>query len=366
MSRNATTPPGAKAPASASLLILAVILAVTAAACTPTPTPAPTAGQRAGTPGHVFIINLENKGYDKIWDAGSVAPYLSTTLRAQGVLLSQYYGIAHHSNPNYLAQISGQGSNAMTRDDCPTYGPLTQTGIASPGQVKGTGCVYPASVPTVAGQLSSARKSWKGYMEDMKTPCRHPELGARDNDQKAKVGDQYATRHNPFVYFEEVTSSPDCRANVVDFSELAADLESVETTPALSYITPNLCHDGHDNPCVDGSTGGLVSADAWLGEQIPRILESPAFKKDGMLVITFDEAEDSSGGPSGIPGGTAGGRIGALVLSPFIKGGTTSDRLYNHFSLLASVEDIFSLPRLGYAGAAGLNSFGNDVFNGRS
>jgi hypothetical protein len=85
-----------------------------------------------------------------------------------------------------------------------------------------------------------------------------------------------------------------------------------------------------------------------------------------MLVITFDESEDDTGGPSGIPGGTAGGRVGALVLSPFTKGGTTSDRLYHHFSLLATVEDAFSLPRLGYAGAPGLNSFGGDVFNARS
>ena len=348
------------------MLILSVILALAAAGCTPSPSPTPTAVQRAGTPGHVFIINLENKGYDQTWGAGSPAPYLSTTLRAQGVLLSQYYGIAHHSNPNYLAQISGQASNAMTRNDCPKYAPFTQTGDAPPGQFQGSGCVYPKSVPTVAGQLSSAGKSWKGYMEDMTTPCRHPELGARDNAQKAKAGDQYATRHNPFVYFEEITSSPDCSANVVDFSELAGNLKSVETTPALSYITPNLCNDGHDQPCVDGSAGGLVSADAWLAEQIPRIMASPAFQQDGMIVITFDEAEGNDAGPSGIPGGTAGGRIGALVLSPFIKGGTTSDRLYNHFSLLASVEDIFSLPRLGYAGAAGLNSFGDDVFNSRS
>ena len=335
---------------------------------TGTPTPQQTAPTAKGarTPGHVFIVNLENKGYDEVWGADSAAPYLSTTLRGQGVLLSQYYGTAHHSNPNYLAQISGQASNPMTRDDCKSYAPFTTTGVIALGQLEGTGCVYPASVPTVAGQLSAAGKKWKGYMEDMKTPCRHPGLGAKDAYQKAKVGDQYATRHNPFVYFQEITSSPDCKANVVDYSEFAGDLRSVDTTPALAYITPDLCNDGHDDPCVDGSPGGLPRADAWLAQQIPRILDSPAFRQDGMLVITFDEAEGDAGGPSGIPGGTAGGRIGALVLSPFTKGGTTSDRLYNHFSLLASVEDAFSLPRLGYAGAAGLNSFGADVFNAGS
>ncbi|SFT69662.1 alkaline phosphatase family protein [Arthrobacter sp. ov118] len=363
-------------------LLVAALLLVSAAACVPVPPgggPGPTAGgsagptagggaggQAAAKPGHVFVINLENKGYNEVWGADSRATYLSQTLRSQGVLLSQYYGIAHNSNPNYLAQISGQASNAMTRRDCPTYAAFRQTGTAALGQVEGTGCVYPESVPTVAGQLSAAGKTWKAYMEDMGMSCRHPELGAKDGSQGAKVGDEYATRHNPFVYFESITSSPDCQSNVVDYGELAGDLRSVETTPNLSYISPNLCNDGHDNPCVDGSPGGLTAADSWLSRQIPAILDSPAFRRDGMLVITFDEAEGKTVGPSElVPGGTAGGRIGALVLSPFTRGGTTADRPYNHFSLLASIEDAFSLPRLGYAGAPGLDSFGTDVFNGR-
>lgn len=242
MSRNATRPQRR----IAVRLLVAAVLVVSAAACEPSPpggqgtasgtapgttpgagassgsqSPGPTAGgsatgQAGSKPGHVFVINLENKGYYKVWGEGSEATYLSQTLRSQGVLLSDYYGIAHNSNPNYLAQISGQASNAMTRNDCPTYAPFQQTGTAAPGQVEGTGCVYPASVPTVAGQLSAAGKTWKGYMEDMGSPCRHPDLGAKDTNQNAKVGDQYATRHNPFVYFESITSSPDCQSHVVD------------------------------------------------------------------------------------------------------------------------------------------------------
>jgi hypothetical protein len=84
-----------------------------------------------------------------------------------------------------------------------------------------------------------------------------------------------------------------------------------------------------------------------------------------MLVITFDEADGAKQGPKGVPGGTAGGRVGALVLSPLVRGGTTSDKIYSHYSLLATIEDIFSLPRLGYAGAPGVDSFGPDVFNSR-
>ncbi|WP_334170587.1 alkaline phosphatase family protein [Sinomonas sp.] len=325
---------------------------------------------------HVFVINLENKGYDETWGPGSQAPYLSQTLRSQGVLLNSYYGIGHNSLDNYIAEISGQGPNDQTQADCQTYSPFVQTGTVAPGQAVGSGCVYPTGVPTLADQLTGAGKTWKGYMEDMGTPCRHPQLGTVDDTQKARVGDQYAARHNPFVYFAAITGSPSCAANDVDLSALPNDLGSVSSTPDVSFITPNLCHDGHDSPCVDGEPGGLVSADAWLKQWVPVITGSPAFKQDGVLVITFDESDgpqtDSTAccgegpGPNAPePGiaGMGGGRVGALVLSPSTAGGTWSTTPYNHYSLLASIEDLFHLPYLGYAGTPGLNRFGLDVFN---
>ncbi|KFF59740.1 phosphoesterase [Cryobacterium sp. MLB-32] len=325
---------------------------------------------------HVFVINLENKGYDNTWGADSPAPYLSGTLRDQGVLLTQYFGVAHHSLPNYIAQISGQGPNRQTQADCPRFTAFEQTGMAGQGQAVGEGCVYSSSVPTVAGQLTDAGLTWKGYLEDMGTPCRHPLPDAVDDTQRARVGDQYAVKHNPFVYFAGITDSADCARNVVDLHTLTSDLGAVSSTPNLSMITPNLCHDGHDAPCVDGQPGGLAGADEWLKQWVPVITSSPAFRQDGMLVITFDESDspesDSSaccGVPQGpnasLPGidGLGGGRVGALVLSPFIAAGTTSNTPYNHYSLLASIEDTFGLPYLGFAGAPGLVRFGADVFN---
>jgi hypothetical protein len=366
--------------ASAAALVLLAAAAIGYGPAQPAATAgAPTATQGQGyLPGaqHVFVINLENKGYDSTWGQGSAAPYLSTTLRSQGVLLNQYYGTAHNSQPNYVAQISGQGPNPQMQADCQTYSPFAGTGTASQGQAVGDGCVFPANVPTVAGQLTAAGKTWKGYMEDMGTPCRHPALGAVDDTQKAKVGDQYAARHNPFVYFAGITGSPDCARNDVDLSALKTDLASAATTPNLSMITPNLCHDGHDSPCVDGQPGGLASADEWLKQWVPAITSSPAFKQDGVLVITFDESDgpqsdataccgETAGPNTPEPGitGPGGGRVGALVISPFVKGGTWSTTPYNHYSLLASIEDTFGLPYLGYAGAPGLNRFGLDVYN---
>src|SRR5579871_2235967 len=133
---------------------------------------------------HIFIISIENKGFTETYGAASTAPYLSKTLTSQGVLLSQYYGIGHESNDNYLAEISGQGPNADTQADCQSYTNFVQTTTAAPGQAVGQGCVFPANVRTVADQLQAARLSWKGYMEDMgnnparePTTCAHPAIG---------------------------------------------------------------------------------------------------------------------------------------------------------------------------------------------
>ncbi len=325
---------------------------------------------------HVFVINIENKGYDRTWGPGSAAPYLATTLRAKGVLLNTYDGTAHNSQPNYIAQISGQGPNAQMQGDCQLYSAFVGTGTAAPAQAVGSGCVFPSTVASLPTQLRAKGLSWKGYLEDMGTPCRHPVLNTVDPTQQAKVGDQYAARHNPFVYFTAITASAECAQRVVDLGRLPADLASVATTPNLSYITPNLCNDGHDSPCVDGRPGGLVSVNAWLSVWVPKILNSPAYQADGALIITADESDgpqtdataccgEGPGPNSPLPGisGLGGGVVGALVLSRFTRGGTWSTTPYNHYALLASIENIFGLPYLGYAATPGIDRFGLDVWN---
>ena len=323
--------------------------------------------------GHVFVINIENKGFSETWGRHSGAPYLARTLRRQGVLLRNYYGIAHHSLPNYLAQISGQGPDRATQNDCSTYSPFRGTGATrAPQQVVGNGCVYPGQVRTLPRQLTDAGLSWKGYLQDMASPCQHPRLGQSDTWSSARRTSQYATRHNPFVYFRSITGHPAyCRHHVVALTRLGRDLGTVGTTPSLSYLTPDLCHDGHDATCADGGPGGLEAVNAWLKTWIPQIRRSPAFKADGMIVITADESDDSAraccgetAGPNAArPGitGPGGGRIGALVLSPYAGRGTVSRRGYDHYSLLASIEDLFGLPRLGYARQVPY-AFGPDVF----
>ena len=135
--------------------------------------------------GHVFVITLENEGYDVTFGSNSKAPYLSKTLTAKGALLTQYFGTGHASLDNYLAMISGQAATNETRNDCQVYADFQLTGMTADGQAIGTGCVYPASIKTLPDQLKAKGKTWRGYMGDMgndpsreSATCGHPGSGA--------------------------------------------------------------------------------------------------------------------------------------------------------------------------------------------
>jgi phosphatidylinositol-3-phosphatase len=362
---------------------------------------------------HVFIVMLENEGYRVTFEETSPATYLNH-LKHQGAFVRNYFGTSHLSLGNYIALISGQAPNPATEYDCRQFTEFVATGITADGQAVGTGCVYPASVRTIAIQLQAKGLTWKAYMEDMGNnparegaTCGHPQIGTPDNTQQAQIGDQYASRHDPFVYFHGIIDTPSCAQHVVNLRELNPDLKSIDTTPNYVFIAPNLCNDGHDgggrSQCVDGAPGGLVSADKFLQNLVPEIVSSPAFRRDGLLIITFDESDieadydtsthamslsngDAAACCNELPGpnvpayqagagvartaingpgliGPGGGRVGAVMLSPFIDPGTVSEVPYNHYSLLRSVEDIFGLDHLGFAGQAGLRGFGPDIFS---
>jgi phosphatidylinositol-3-phosphatase len=378
---------------AARLARAAAVAAVVAGVSMTWVTPAAPAASAVPPVRHVFVIVLENEGYAATFGNPSADPYLATTLPSQGALLTNYYGIGHESNDNYLAMVSGQAPNPQTQADCQDYTDFVATGATvPPGQAVGSGCVYPSSVSTIGNQLTTAGLSWKGYMQDMgniptrePSTCAHPALNSQDKTQSATAGDGYATRHNPFVYFHSIIDNPAyCSAHVVPLGAtnastgLAHDLASARTTPNLSFVVPNLCLDGHDYPCTNQtapSTSALGDIDTFLQTWVPLITRSAAYRTNGLLVIAFDEAAgppngDSSAccgelpGPnSPLPGitGMGGGRTGAVVLSPFIKPGTVVTTGYNHYGLLGSLESLFGLPRLGEAQTAPA-TFGADVF----
>jgi hypothetical protein len=366
---------------------------------------------------HVFLIMLADQPYAAVFGPSSTAPYLAGTLEHRGELLVRYYAVAHDELANGIALLSGQGPTPQTEVNCPTYAPIAPTTAGAEEQVAGQGCVYPSSTKTLMGQLTAKHLTWKAYVEGMDSghgggpaTCLHPAVGAADAtldptppvaattgvpaiDQvppayEALSGADYATFRNPFVYFESVIDAPACAADDVSLSELAGDLSAPARTPALSYIVPSLCDDGSPIACAPGSPAGLAPADTFLHKVVPEILASKAYKHGGLLVITVDQAPstgvdaDSSSccgqptfpalpPPPALPGGgtarpTGGGQVGALLLSPYVKGGTTNQETFNHFSLLRTIEDLFGLGHLGYAAASKATSFEAPVFSAYS
>jgi hypothetical protein len=220
--------------------------------------------------------------------------------------------------------------------------------------------------------------------------CGHPAVGSTDETQKAAAGDGYATRHDPFVYFHSVIDEQAyCDRHVVALGSpngampaaalrgetgFATDLSTASKTPRFSFITPNLCNDGHDFPCSNQPSGAsaLADIDSFLETWVPKITSSEAYRENGLLEVVFDEASNSEteacceempGPGSPLPGitGPGGGRVGAVLLSPLIKGGTVTKTPYNHYSSLASWESSFGLSRL--ADAASVPTvFGADIF----
>lgn len=368
---------------------------------------------------HVVVINLENEAYSAVFGRGSVATYLNGTLVPKGVLITHYFGTAHMSLPNYLAEVSGMAPNPTTQADCGGSFADVKPGTPSTfglGQVKAkSGCVYPADVQTIADQLDAVsppdptthRASWRAYQEDMGndpahdggSTCAHPAIGAANSSNYASRKSGYAARHDPFVWFHSVIDRQAvCDANVVALgsidkathlpspsSPLAQDFSPTDAsqTPAFSFITPSLCNDGHDEVCTSksaagGSRGGLEAADAWLSTWVPTLLASKAAADGSLLVvITMDESSifapksgaaccGEASGPNvssaGLGFGPGGGRVGALLIGPssLIAPGTRDvTGRYNHYSLLRSVEDLLGITTGGSDGQGHLGMAGS-------
>jgi len=273
-------------------------------------------------------------------------------------------------------------------------GPLALTigepaSVAGEGQLTGEGCVYPTSTETLPGQLTAKHLSWRAYVQGIDEPgvtapaCAHPGLGQADPSATGATATQaYATFRNPFVYFHALSDSPTCALDDAGLAGLAGDLSSAKRTPSFSYIVPDRCHDASPGPCPGGGAGGVPGADELLKQVVPKILASQAYKHGGLLVITSDEAPSSGeyadsssccGQPRfpNLPAATGsaaalppegGGQVGALLLSPFVKGGAISQESFNHFSLLRTFEDLFGVKHLGYAAGAHVGSLEPSLF----
>lgn len=341
---------------------------------------------------HVFVVMLGEGGYGETFGETAESRLLSEELPAQGELLPNYYAVTSGDLANQIALLSGQGPTAETAADCPTYADVAPATESPQGQVEGGGCVYPATTKTVLSQLTEKQLPWRAYVAGIEagaatgepTACRHPQPGEVDPHHTAdSAEDAYLTWRNPFVYFQSVVDDPTCAEADVGLPQLEADLKlKPEKFPALAYVVPA------DPPAAADEEA--AAAEEKLEALIEEIKESLAYKDGGMIAITSSQAPqegegaDSSGccidpaypnlppaaaseppaGPVHETGG--GGRVGLLLISPFVEPGTTSETYFNHFSLLATIEELFGLEQIGYAAEPAITGFDESIFNAGS
>ena len=219
----------------------------------------------------------------------ALAGPFTASLAAKYGVAKNYHAITHPSVPNYLALTSGS-----------TWGVTDDSYHVLPQQDLGT-------------QLTSAGVTWRAYMEGLgDSGCLNSPV-------------PYDPGHNPFAFYGGA-----CPPNVMPFTALDGDLAG--NTPRFSWITPDRCHDTHDCPVATG--------DEWLKQTVGRITQSSAWKHSGVLFVTWDEDD-----------GSASNQVLTLVLTPSL-GHRASSRSYDHYSLLATIEDIMRVGRLGKAAQA--------------
>lgn len=298
----------------------------------------------AGRVKHVFLISLASPGYDAAFSTtASQMPYLSGTLRQQGVLLTNYSLLDSSSLSNGFAAISGQAPTASTKADCPEY----------------EKCLFPVETLTLADQFGPARFSWHAYLEDMADAegkpanCVHPE----PDETEAPGPGGYAATANPFVYFHSLLDLGDCAANDVPLSELPKDLKKADKTANFSYIAPNQCNAGFRGQCPEGTPDGPAAADAWLEKTTKEILASPAYKKDGLLIVSFGALDSAAEAEAAAAGVADSRKVGALLASPLLTPNGTDGAAYTPYSLLRSTDELFGLEPLGEAGGKKVHSF---------
>ncbi len=225
---------------------------------------------------------MENRGYEQ-----AIGGRYISRLAQQYAAATNYHAVAYPSLPNYLALTSG-----------------STWGISDDG-------FHRLPEADLGAQLTAAGISWRAYMEGMTGGCQNSPY-------------PYALKHNPFAYY-----GPGCPSEVVPFTHFDGDMTG--NVPRFVWVTPDLCHDGHD--C------STSTADAWLAQTVPKILATSAWKDDGLLLITWDEGYNNTN----------------HVLTLVVRNHPvwhSSGHLYNHYSLLATIEDHLGLPRLGLAARA--------------
>ena len=275
---------------------------------TPTTGPLPT-----GTVGKiktVFIIALEDADWAQVKGSAS-APYINSTLLPNFAHAEGDTGGFHTSLGNYFMLDSGDSYGLRTTETPTSYRVTDTTNLIEYMKAKGV--------------------TWKSYQEGLPSGVCY-----------TATNSTYAVDHNPFAYYNDIDGNPPsptapyCVAHVRPYSELATDI-AANTVPQYNFIVPS--------PCNQGETGcpgdRVAAAETRLSHEVPKIMNSQAYKNSGVIFITWMEDNRTDNTTP----------VGLIVVSPNAKKGYSNSLAYRHYSILHSVQDIFALtPLIRHAG----------------
>ncbi|KAJ3246976.1 hypothetical protein HDU77_008739 [Chytriomyces hyalinus] len=235
----------------------------------------------------VMTIVLENTDYSE----AIAQSYMGATLPPKGYLLTNYFGVSHPSQGNYIAMVAGGVNGCKSDSNCNLR------------------------VKSVADLLEAKGLTWKSYQESYPGNCY---TGSRSGT--------YYRKHNPFMSFTSISGNATrCARNVVA-SQLDKDAAN-NALPNYMFYSPDINNDGHDT--------GAAYADRWLKSFLEPKLTNPAYK-DTLFHVVFDESDTAS--PNYIYSILLGQGIAAA--------GKKDSTKYTHYSFLATLEGIFDLGNL--------------------
>jgi hypothetical protein len=244
--------------------------------------------------GHVFVVVLENTD-----EAVAEELPFFRRLAGAGALLENYHGLAHPSQPNYIAMMAGSA-----------YGITDDTAVT-------------IDVPHLGDLLERRGLTWKTYAENYPGDCF---TGVISGTQASGA---YVRRHNPFIEFQNVQDDiARCTSHIVNAGELDADIAS-GSLPNFSFYIPNDQHNGHDS--------SAAAADAWLEQRFGSLINDPRFMNDMLFVVTYDESSTNANLSA----------VSAVIVGPAVRVGVESITWYDHYNLLRTIEATFGLPTLG-------------------
>lgn len=235
----------------------------------------------------VLIIVFENTDFQNAMKQ----PYFSS-LSKEGALALNYHAPTHPSQGNYVAMVAG-----------------SLLGVTNDQNIN-------LDARHIGDLLEDSGKSWKAYAEGYPGNCF---LGSSSG--------RYVRKHVPFLSFLNVQQNPARCQRIQDKKSFIEDFQA-GNLPDYSLYVPDLDNDGHDT--------GVSFGDKWLKKNFDSILHSAKMPKDLLVVITFDEGSRISDN-----------QIYTLFWGANVKKGSTTKKAYDHYSLLRTIEEEFSLGSLG-------------------